>query len=111
MRVGVGKRAAQTFAAKHHHEAVTFAGFDDDFDVGDLLDLLLQYLDLRLAHTGVDAAGTTIGHEAFDVERTEIRPRRHVTGLEIDSQPERFNHAAADIVVEWVVAEQAEVTG
>ena len=31
MRVGVGERTFQTFAAEHDDEAMAFAGLDDDF--------------------------------------------------------------------------------
>ena len=68
MRVGVGKWAGQTFAAKDDDETMTFAGFDDDFDVANLFDLLLQHLDLFLADACVNATSAPVGHDAVRVE-------------------------------------------
>ena len=80
MRVGVGQRPFQAFAAEDHHEAMALAGLDDDLGVAELLHLLRQQGAEFFADLGVNAAGAPVGDDAFGVERAEVGARRHVAG-------------------------------
>jgi len=111
MRVGVGERTFQTFAAKQHNETVAFAGFDDDLGVTDLFDFLLQDFHLRFTHFGVNAAGAAVGDDPFGGERAEIGASSDVAGLEIQTETERLDHATTDFKFERVVTEEAEMAG
>ena len=55
-----------------------------------------------------DAAGAAVGDVAGRVERAEVRADRDVAFFEREADAGRFERAAADEVLERVVAEEAQ---
>src|ERR1039458_7457672 len=110
MWVAVIEWAFESLAAEHHDEAVAFACFDDYLDVADFLDLAGEQRALRLANLGVDAPRAAVGHDAFRVERAEIRAGGYIAMFEINAQPEGFNDTTANFKFQRIVAKQPEMS-
>ena len=107
LRVGVVHVAAQALAAEHDDEAMFLHRFDEDFDAGDL-DVAKPDRERR-AFFGRDAAGAAVGDVALGVDRAEVGADGDVAVFELEADAGRFERAAADHVLQRVVAEQAEV--
>lgn len=107
-RVGVVDLRPQPRGAEHQDEAVVAHRLDEQLDPVD--PDLPQLLDQAAADVGRDPPGAAVADLAAGVEGAEIAPRRDVVGPEIEIDPERLEHAAADAVAERIVAEQPEVT-
>ena len=56
-------------------------------------------------------ARAAVGDDAFLVERAEIGPGGDVARLEFHAQTEGFNHAAADLKFQRIIAKQSEMAG
>ena len=78
MRIGVGERAFQTFAAEYDHETVAFAGLNDHFGIANCFYLLGQQGAEFLADRSIDASRATIENNAFVAESTKVCARRDV---------------------------------
>src|SRR5207244_1660943 len=111
VRIGVGQRAFESFAAKKNNETVAFARLDDHFRVTQLFDSLRQQIAQLLADGGFNTARAAVGHNAFAVERAEVCPRRDVARFQVEPKSERFDDAASDLKLERIVAEQRQVAG
>ena len=109
VRIGVRERAFQTSAAKDDDETMFLAGLDDDLRVADFFDFGGEQRAKFLAGFRRDAAGAAVGDNALFVERAEIGARGHVAVLQFQAQAQRFNHAAAHLKFQRVVAEQPEM--
>ena len=78
-----------------------------DFDAGNLDRLhLLAHLD---AAFGAGPAGAAIGDEPLVVDGAEVASDGDIARADLEVDAERFQDAAADLVFERVIAEQAEM--
>ena len=109
LRVGVLHVAMQALAAEDDDEAVFFYRFDEDLDTWDL-HVAKADRDGR-AFFGRNAASTAIGNVALGVDRAEVGADGDVAFLDFEADAGGFECAAADHVLERVVAEEAEVAG
>src|SRR5215217_7254298 len=108
--VGVAEVAVQPLAAQHQQAAVLALGLEEE--LGPLQgDLAHQQVADGGRLLGGQAAGPAVGDDAVVVEGAEVDPGGDVAGLELEADAGRGQGAAADLVGERVVAEQAEVAG
>ena len=105
VRVGIGQRAFEAFAAEDDDEAVFLAGLDDDLGVADLFDLGGEQGDHLFAGLGRDASGAAVGDDAFGIERGEIGAGADIAGFQFETEAEGLDDAAADLELERVVTE------
>ena len=108
LRVGVLHAAVEAVSAEQDGEPVLLARLDDDLDVADPGDGLGEQGAQLAALLGGGAAGAAVRDEAL-VERGEVRPGGHVARGHRKAHAERLEHAAADFVLQRVVAEQRQV--
>ncbi len=109
VRIGVGQRTFQTFAAEQDDEPMAFAGLDNDFGVADPSDLPRQERAQLLANLRFNAAGPPIRDDAFVIECAKIRARGDIPAPQSQPQSERLDDAAADLKFNRIIAEQREV--
>jgi hypothetical protein len=109
LRIGVVDRVAESFAAEDDHETVLPHRLDEHFHAGNL-DRLQQRAHLDAA-LGRRPAGAAVADLARLVDRAEVAADGDVLGPDLEVDAQRFEDAAADAVLERVVAEQAEVAG
>ena len=109
LRVGVLQAVAQPLAAKDHQGPVLLDGGPVDLDAVDLADGVGEFRDDLFRFLGWDAPGPAVGHVAGGVERAEVQPGRHVAVTEIEPHADGLQGAAANLVLERIVAEQAQV--
>ena len=105
--VGVVDRRPEPVAAEDEDEPVLPDRLDEQLDAvqADRSQLVHE----TPAHVGADPAGAPVGDRAVRPERAEVAADRDVVRAQIEVDPERLEHAAADAVPQRIVAEQAEV--
>src|SRR5262245_66604323 len=90
---------------------MALAGPDDGFRITDSLYAFGKQGAQILADCRFDTTGPAVGHNALGIERAKVGARRDISCLEIQPEPERFNHAAANLVLDWIITKQSQVTG
>src|SRR5262249_21363171 len=107
LRVGVVDGVSEVVAAQHKHEAVFADGFDEYLDLGEFdPGQLVAHGDAAL---GGRPSGPAVGDQAGLVQGAEVAANRHVAGADGKVDSQRFEDAAADAVLQRVVAEQPQV--
>ena len=86
------------------------AGLDDDFRVAKSFHFCGKHGAKFLARFGGNASRTAVGDDAFCIERGEVGAGANVAGFKFHAQAKRFNHAAADLEFQRVIAEQTEMS-
>ena len=107
MRVGIVHPVAEVVAANHHDETVLPNGFHEQFHTrnfdgakfGDGGSVLLV----------TRPPGPAIRNLARSIERAEVAANGDILGSDGEVDAQRFQNAATDAVLEWVVAEEREV--
>ena len=107
--VGVGHAAVEPLRPEHDHEAVLLDRLHERLHAGDLHGL--EFFHDREALLRGDPAGAAIGDLAGGVEGAEVAAGGDVVGPEFEADAGGLEGAAADLELEGVVAEQAEVPG
>ena len=82
--------------------------FHEDLDVRDL-DLAKPLYQQR-ALLGGDPTGAAVGDPPRLVQRAEIAANGHISRLQGEANPGRFQGTPANLVGKWVIAEQSQVT-
>src|SRR6185369_9205350 len=88
IRISVGQRAFQAFAAKHDHKTMLLACFDDDMSVADLFDFGSKHRAEALASFSRDTTGTTVRDDAFGINSGKIGARANIARFQIHSKAE-----------------------
>ena len=109
IRIGIGQRSFETGAAEDDHKPVLLARYDVHLGRAQLLDLAGQDSAETLAGLRRNAAGPAVRDDPLRVERAEVRPDGDVAALQMEPQTQGFDHPAADLELQRVVAEQGEV--
>src|SRR5262249_35588917 len=99
-----GQGPFQALTAEQHHETMALASLNDHLRTPHFPDLLREQRAQLFAHLGVNAPGAAVGDNTFRIERAEVGARRYVSRLELETEPQRFNDAAAHLELEGVVA-------
>jgi hypothetical protein len=68
-----------------------------------------QPVDELHGRLGADPSRAAVGDEALRVDGAEVTPRGDIARAQVELDAEGLEHAAADLVLERVVAEEAEV--
>ncbi len=108
LRVRLGDGGVETFAAKHHEHAVLGLVDELHFHTFDA-DPLSQRLDYGRSFVVGKAARPTVGDAAFGVEGCNVGSGGDVPRLEHDLQPGGRQGTPAELELQRVVAEEAEV--
>jgi hypothetical protein len=108
--VGVGQVAVQAWAAQHQQAAVLALRLEEELGPVEL-DLADQEVADAGRLLGGQPAGPAVGDGPVGGQGAEVDPGGHVAGLELEADAGRRQGAAADLVFQGVVAEQAEVAG
>src|SRR5206468_3984398 len=90
-------------------EAVLLYRLDEHLDAGQL-DPPEALGELQV-DVGRETAGAPVGDAARGVDRAEVAARGEVAGAQVELDPERLEDAAADLIVQGIVAEEPEVAG
>ncbi len=108
--IGVAQAMAQLVPPHDQRAAVLRLGFNEELDPRRCRDLT-QPCDEPPVLPGLDAPRPAVGDVAVGIEGAEVEARRHVAGLEREVDAHGGKHAAADLVLGRVVAEEAQVAG
>src|SRR4051812_14099940 len=83
--------------------------FDEDFDAGNLY---ITKVDCeRCAFLGRNAAGAAVRNVALLIDCAKVGADGDVAVFQFETDAGGFKRAAADDVLQWIVAEQAKVAG
>ena len=108
LRVRLRDRGAQPRAPQHQHEAMLPHRLDEQLQPRDA-DAAQPLHDGGGLLAG-EAAGAAVADRAIAGQGAEVAPRGDVAGLQREADPGRLQHAAADVELQGVVAEQRQVT-
>src|SRR5262245_17421258 len=97
MRISIGQRPIQSFAAEDDDKPMALAWFDQNFSIANLFDALREQRAQVLSNLRFDSASATVGHDAFCIQGAKIRARCDIARFEGNSQTERLNDSAADL--------------
>jgi hypothetical protein len=108
LRVGLLQPVVEPLAAQHEDEPVLSHGLHEHFDARKLH--LRHALGQLHANVGGDAAGAAVRDVAGRVDGAEVASRRDIAVLQVEVDSQRFEYAAADLVLQGIVAEEGDMT-
>src|SRR5262245_57254348 len=90
---------------------MAFSGFDKDLGIPDFLHFSREQCAKLFANGGLDASGPAVGDNSFLIQGAEVGAGSDVSGAQFKPKPKRFDDPTADLELQRVIAEEAQMTG
>ena len=107
--IGVRNISTQSLAAKDHHKAMFLDRFNEDFDSRN--GHLPERDSNRCAFFTADSTSAPVRDVSIRIQRAKIATNCDVTFFELKTDSGCLQGTASDLVLQRIVAEQAQVSG